>query len=246
MTAIVPQRDQRGISMQTLPERIADDLGSAIARGEFTAGERLREQEIAERFGVSRGPAREAIRALAQRGLAIFYPRRGAYVVDLSIDAVIDLFNTRAVLLGLAARYFAAMAELEPRTKLNDATARLEALGAEVGTDPIKFARAAGRIGAIIAQHCGSPSLGRLLHSQVDSSAWGTIWRHEMLDYVTRERRLIAASDYVDLAKAIARGDGANAETAMRRIMLRSQTNAVAVLSGARGETFDERRLLSA
>ena len=235
-----------GRSTQTLPERIADDLGSAIARGEIKSGERLREQEIAERHGVSRGPAREAIRALAQRGLAEFTPRRGAFVVDLSIDAVIDLFNTRAVLLGLAARYFASMATLDARARLTKATAALEALGREPDADPIAFAVAAGRLGSIIARHCGSVSLGRLLQTQIDSSAWGTIWRHEPLDYTTRERRLVAAADYSELHRAVALAEGAHAETVMRRIMLRAQHSAVAVLSAARGETFDERRLLIA
>lgn len=231
---------------QTLPERIADELGSAVARGEYLGGERLREQEVAERFGVSRGPAREAIRALAQRGLAEFTPRRGAFVVDLGIDGVIDLFNTRAVLLGLAARYFASMAALDARARLTKRIAALEELGREPDADPIRFAVAAGRIGSVIARHCGSPSLGRLIQTQIDSSAWGTIWRHEPIDFQTRERRLICAADYQELHRAITRGEGAHAETVMRRILLRSQNSAVAVLSRARGEDYDERRLLIA
>jgi DNA-binding GntR family transcriptional regulator len=232
--------------VRTLPEQIADDLGSAIARGEFKSGERLRETEIATRYGVSRGPVREAIRALAQRGLAVFEPRRGAHVVELDLHAVIDLFNTRAVLLGLAARYFAAVGTSEAKSSLAQAMQRLAALGAAADTDPIRFATAAGGIGVVIARNCGSRSLGSLIEHQIDASAWGTLWRHEPLDYMTRERRLAATADYSELCRAIDERKGERAEKVMRRIMVRAQENAVATLSLLRGEDFDERRLLSA
>src|SRR5215470_12769857 len=84
-------------AVRTLPEQIADEIGASIAGGELAGGERLLEEAIAKRFGVSRGPVREALRILVQRGLAVLYPRRGAFVVEVSLDALVDLFNTRAV-----------------------------------------------------------------------------------------------------------------------------------------------------
>jgi DNA-binding GntR family transcriptional regulator len=44
---------------------------------------------------------REAIRALEQRGLVNFFPRRGAYVIEVTLDTVIEIFNVRAVLWAL-------------------------------------------------------------------------------------------------------------------------------------------------
>ena len=237
---------KRRAKVRTLPEQIADDLGAAIAKGELKGGERLREVEIAARYNVSRGPVREAIRALAQRGLAVFYPRRGAFVVELSLNTLIDLFNTRAVLLGLAARYFATVGSAEAKERLAHAIASLRRLGEAPDCDPIAFAIETGRVGAVIFRNCGSHSLSSLIEHQIDASVWGTLWRHEVLDFLTRERRLSAVGDYTVLREAIEQRDGDRADLVMRRIVTTARENAIAALSRIRAETYDERRLLRA
>jgi DNA-binding GntR family transcriptional regulator len=240
-----PAALQRRI-VRTLPEQIADDIGAAIARGEFAPGARLLEQEIAEQYGVSRGPVREALRTLSERGLAVIYPRRGASVVELTLDNLVDLFNTRAVLMGLAARYFAAMATDEARARLEAALQQLQTVSHAKGTDPISFVRATSRVGLLISRHCGSESLGHLIAHQNDSSAWGALWQSGRIDFVTRERRLAATGDYLDMGKAIGERDGGRAEAIMRRMVMLSRESAVAALAEMRGQSFDARRLLSA
>src|SRR5450756_1157382 len=79
---------RRGARTRTIPEQIADHVSHAIINGEYRGGERIREQELATLYGVSRGPVREAIRALQERGLVNFFPRRGAYVVDITLDTI--------------------------------------------------------------------------------------------------------------------------------------------------------------
>ena len=233
-------------TVRTLPEQIADDIGASIARGEFDPGARLLEQTIAEQYGVSRGPVREALRILSARGLAVIYPRRGASVVELTLDNLVDLFNTRAVLIGLAARYFAAMATEEARVRLVEALEQLRAVSQAESTDPISFVRATSRVGLLITRHCGSDSLGRLIEHQNDSSAWGALWQSGRIDFVTRERRLSATGDYLEMGEAIGRRDGAGAEAIMRRMVMLSRESAVAALAEMRGQSFDARRLLSA
>lgn len=68
------------------------------------AGDRLDERELADGLGISRTPIREAIRRLEAEGLVRRAPRRGAFVADLSPDAIDELFSIREVLEGLAAR----------------------------------------------------------------------------------------------------------------------------------------------
>jgi DNA-binding GntR family transcriptional regulator len=233
-------------AVRTLPEQIADDLGAAIARGEFAGGERLLEQEIAKRYGVSRGPVREALRILAQRGLAVLYARRGAFVVEVSLDSLVDLFNTRAVLMGLAARYFAVMATDEARVKLGEALEQLRSVSKAEDTDPVSFVRATSRVGLLIARNCGSDSLGRLIEHQNDSSAWGSLWQSGRIDFGTRERRLTATGDYLQMGEAIEHRDGAQAEAVMRHMVMTSRESAVAALAKSRGETYDARRMLTA
>src|SRR6201999_1955062 len=63
---------------QTRTERLAEQVSNAIIAGEFAPGARLDEQHLAQRFGVSRTPVREALRQLATSGLIDLRPRRGA------------------------------------------------------------------------------------------------------------------------------------------------------------------------
>jgi DNA-binding GntR family transcriptional regulator len=65
-------------------ETVAEALRDEILDGRLPAGSRLVETELAERFGVSRGPVRDALAELARAGLAVDLPRRGTFVSSLS------------------------------------------------------------------------------------------------------------------------------------------------------------------
>ncbi|MEI6195494.1 MAG: GntR family transcriptional regulator, partial [Verrucomicrobiota bacterium] len=67
-----------------LPDRIRNALTDAIAEGEFPPGAALDEQALADRYGVSRTPVREALRQLSVAGLVEIRPRRGAVVAHIS------------------------------------------------------------------------------------------------------------------------------------------------------------------
>ena len=232
--------------MRTLPEQIADDLGAAIARGEYRKGDRLLEQELSALYDVSRGPVREALRILAQRDLAEIYPRRGAFVTGVNLDSLVDLFNIRAVFMGLAARYFAVMADLESRAALDAALAKMDAASRHPELEAQDFQRHTARVGRIITEGCGSDSLRRSIEHQNQSSAWTSLWQSGRLDFTTPDRRRQATADYLAMGAAIRRHDGEGAEAVMRKMLMVSRQNAVAALAETRGETFDTRRLLQA
>ncbi|MDX9851894.1 MAG: GntR family transcriptional regulator [Anaerolineaceae bacterium] len=71
---------------KTIQEIIADKLRSAIFFGELPAGTRLLQDELAQRFGVSITPVREAIKTLSSEGLITSDPYRGAYVTETNED----------------------------------------------------------------------------------------------------------------------------------------------------------------
>lgn len=96
-----------------LPSRIADRLADAIIEGEFEPGARLSEQELAERFGTSRTPVREALRLLEQEALVVLVPRRGAQVSQIDAKRVVDIYTCRACLYGLAAKLATQVATSE-------------------------------------------------------------------------------------------------------------------------------------
>ena len=92
--------------------RLPDVLGSEVARtltdllvfNEIPAGARLREEEIALRFGVSRSPVREAFRLLERDGLIVREPRCGVRVSPLTVQNLTEVYGCRATLEGYAAQ----------------------------------------------------------------------------------------------------------------------------------------------
>lgn len=86
-----------------LRELVFEALREAILKGVLKPGERLMEIQLAEEMGVSRTPVREAIRKLELEGLVAMVPRKGAYVASLSMKDIIEVFEIRGALEGLAA-----------------------------------------------------------------------------------------------------------------------------------------------
>ena len=84
-------------------------------------GERLDEQTLAARFGVSRTPIREALMQLASAGLVELQPRRGAFVASLSLREVIERFEVMAALEGACGALAARRLTDEERARLLEA-----------------------------------------------------------------------------------------------------------------------------
>ena len=84
-----------------------------VLDGELTRGSRVNELALAARLGVSRGPLREACRALAQAGLLETHANRGFFVRKLAHKEVVDLYDLRAGLMRLAGELVAQRATAE-------------------------------------------------------------------------------------------------------------------------------------
>jgi DNA-binding GntR family transcriptional regulator len=87
-----------------LNQVLADAIRDAIVAGQYQRGERLVEGRLAEDFGVSRIPVREALRQLAAQGLVELEPRKGATVATLSRETAQEMVEVRATLEALNAR----------------------------------------------------------------------------------------------------------------------------------------------
>jgi DNA-binding GntR family transcriptional regulator len=77
---------------------VAEKIRDMILNGDLTAGERLIEDRIASKLGVSRNPVREAIRLLETSGLVKVEPRKGAYVAELDVEGALKIQELRIVL----------------------------------------------------------------------------------------------------------------------------------------------------
>jgi DNA-binding GntR family transcriptional regulator len=87
------KRSNKGI-VRTLREQVAAHVRRDVLSGQLAMGDRLREIELAERFGVSRGPVRDALLQLAHEGLLILEPHCGATVAGPASDLVLPLIRS--------------------------------------------------------------------------------------------------------------------------------------------------------
>lgn len=86
----------------TVKSALVENIRDEIIRGHIRPGERLRLEEIAERYAVSTMPVREALRQLDAEGLVEIFPHRGAMVRILSAAELEDIYDTRATLEEMA------------------------------------------------------------------------------------------------------------------------------------------------
>lgn len=90
--------------VRDLKREVYNSLRQGIKDGSLAPGTWLKETELVEELNVSRTPIREALNQLAQDGLIDIFPRKGAFVKDLTIDEVLEILLIREVLEGMAAR----------------------------------------------------------------------------------------------------------------------------------------------
>ena len=88
----------------TLADKVFAQLQDAIVKGELVAGSRVSEAELVARYGVSRGPLREALRRLEGRQLITRIPHVGVRIMALSLDELLQIYQVRETLEGLACR----------------------------------------------------------------------------------------------------------------------------------------------
>lgn len=89
---------------RTLVESVTAYLRDEIIQGKREPGVRLSQEELAEEFGVSRIPIREALRQLAAEGLVTLHPRRGAFVSEMTRESGEELLAIAGALEGVATR----------------------------------------------------------------------------------------------------------------------------------------------
>ena len=95
------------IQRKTLWQQIADVLREDIIRGKIKPGERIVEEDIAEKFHVSRGPVREALRHIGEEGFVVYESHKGSTVKTISYEEMQEKYLVRSTLEVLAIRIIA-------------------------------------------------------------------------------------------------------------------------------------------
>lgn len=104
----------------TLESRVFDRLEDDILNGKYQEGEAVTEQRISDELGVSRTPVREAFHKLEKEGLLKLVPNKGAVVIGVSVEDLIDIYKIRIRLEGLATRMAAANIKDADRERLTE------------------------------------------------------------------------------------------------------------------------------
>ncbi len=102
-----PEKALAQLQSTTLTRLVAESIEDMILGGELVPGSKLNEMALAQRFGISRGPLREALRTLEESGLVRQEKNRGAHVRKIALTEAADLYDVRAGLDATAGRLLA-------------------------------------------------------------------------------------------------------------------------------------------
>lgn len=210
-----------GKSDKSLPEQLADLILSEVMAKKLVSGDRLKEEELAQQHAVSRATVREALISLTKQGVVERVPRLGARVAEFSRQDLDDLFELRAMLLGLAAGSCARKGRGPELAEFEALVAELERLAAEPGTDPQSFANRSIAAQGFLIRWSGNRHLPGIYERLASMGAWQLI-RGRATSFLTQELRRQSASDWRSLARKLAEGDVEGAERAARRLLERS------------------------
>lgn len=236
-------RASRGLRTTTVAEQIAEYLTAQMVEGVLKPREQIVEHKIAELFGISRGPVRDALRILEKQGLVRIEPRRGASVVELSLNDVIDLFNARAMLLCLSVRYLAVAQDLERIAQMDAELRTFELAVDEPSITADGFMRVLGRLGLIMLNATPSQPLINAFNSLSHATVWRRVWKDHAFAYETVEGRQRCYASYREVFDAIRVADAERASLAMERFSVLVRDNMVRRIKSQRAESIDEFRL---
>ena len=137
-----------------LYEDVADRLREQIFTKVLGPGSWLDEQSLAEQFGISRTPMREAIKVLASEGLVTIKMRRGAYVTEVNRSDLEQIFTIMSLLEGQAAKETALKASEDELNRLDHLHHRLEKAAAD--RDIEQFFEINGKFHELIQEIAGN------------------------------------------------------------------------------------------
>lgn len=118
----------------TLVDQILVQIQTSIIKGELAPGSKINEQTLALKYGISRGPTREALQLLERQRLVVRIPHVGARVADMTVTELNDLYELRSTLEAMACELAAKRITDEQLDQLWQLLARQEAALAEGDT----------------------------------------------------------------------------------------------------------------
>lgn len=194
---------------QTLREKILETIRDAILKGTMKPGERVSEPELAERFGISRTPIREAFRQLESEGYLKVVPRKGAVVASLSERDIEEFYAIKIILEGFAARMAADKLTEKEIERLESINERLHKVAAE--GDVKTFFRVHNEFHEVFIKAAGNDKLSEMINQLVMK------FKRLRLASLSQPGRMeVSIEDHQDMIQAFKDHDGNRADSLVR------------------------------
>ena len=214
---------------QSLEEMVYSRLEEEILSGELKRGEPLVELSLAKRLDVSRTPIRDALHRLSEEGLVELSPNRGATVLGINVDDLIDIYRLRERLEGLASSLAAQRITEEEIEKLTEAVDLAEFYMTKKDTEHTKELDTVFH--SIIYKASGSRFLARTLselHRKIKS------YRKLSLSVPGRPEK--TEGEHREILEAIKKGDSEMADRLTSLHVRRALENMLTAVNNNNGE----------
>lgn len=194
------------LQQHSLAALVQREIEHRILAGELAPGAKLVEAELAAELRVSRGPVREAFRALEQAGLVKTEKNRGVFVRQVSLEEANEIYEVRAALEGLIGRLAATRARPELLVRLRAVVKKMHAVSRRTGLPAAVAAYYPLNVQfhELLLQAAGNRALSASYRRVVNEL---DLYRRETLAR-SRENIAISTRDHEAIVNAVSRGDG--------------------------------------
>ena len=189
----------------SLSAKVFHSIREDILNGKYQANEELKEKNIGEELGVSRTPVREALRQLELEGLVHIIPNKGAFVENVTLKDIKDIYEIRTLLEGLCARWAAENITKEQLEELEETVFLSDFHYSKENWDQILVLDI--RFHEIVYEACGSKELTRVLRDYHHY-----LQRIRRITLEQKERARASTDEHRAIAEALKARDAATAE----------------------------------
>ena len=199
---------------------IYTDLFNKIIKGEVLKNTRLKEEELARRYGISRSPIRQALRMLEQDGLVELIPKKGARVIGFTVDDIEEIYDIRKSLEILAVRTAIPNLSIEGLLSLR---AKIQAL--KKIDDPFKYEKVDAEFHGYFIKASNKPRLIAMLNQLLR-----LIKQFREIGFRDSALRDLAHEDHLKLIDALSIRDVDSAVDLLSRHLEKSKIHAVSLI----------------
>lgn len=214
------------LKTSSLTSVVEKEIERLILGGALQPGERLNEFQLAARFGMSRGPLREAMRSLHAKGFVEVVRNRGVFVRRIPVEEALEIYDLRSAIFGLAGRILADRLTDEMLLKLKTYLDRMDEVAAEGDLD--KYYPLNLEFHSYLVTSTGNKTLVREYRSFVNRLH---LCRQRTL--VQPKGLFVSNSEHREMIDALASGNVSRAHEAFFRHVQRAKLRFVSTIDDA-------------